>query len=83
MIETALSEQFLVATLFAQPALVKEQDGLHVLHGGEPVGDGNGRPASHEDVQRVLDQLLGIGVDAGRGLVKNQHVGLVGQRTRE
>ena len=58
------------------PAVLQHQDGVGVADGGEPVGDDEDRPAPHEAVQPLLDELLRPGIDRGGGLVQDQHRGL-------
>ena len=71
-VDAALRQQLLVGARFAQLALVQDEDLVHVLDGRQPVRDGDRRAACHQDVQRVPDQHLGLGVDARRRLVEDQ-----------
>jgi hypothetical protein len=59
------------------------QDAIHVLDGRQPVGDGDGGAALHQHVQRVANQHLGLGVDAGGGLVEDEDLRVEGQRPRK
>jgi len=47
------------------------------------MGDDDRGPAGHELPERVLDEVLGLGVDARGRLVENEDLGLVDQRPRE
>ena len=67
----------------AELAVVEDENLVHVLDGGQAVGDGDGAAALHQDPQRVLDEALGVGVDARRRLVEHEHVGREGERARE
>ena len=66
-------EQLLMRALLAELALVQHEDEVHVLDGRQPVRDGEHGATGHHDVQRVLDERLGRGVDARRRLVEQQH----------
>ncbi len=67
----------------ADPPLVEDEDLVHVLHGGEPVGDHDRGPAPQQHAQRVLDELLGLGVHRRGGLVEDQHPRVVGEGAGE
>ena len=54
-------------------AMLQHDDGVRVAHRGKPVCDDKHRAALHQAVHALLDQRLGAGVDARRGLVQNQH----------
>ena len=45
---------------------------VSAVQGGEPVRNGDGGPALHQVLQRLLYFLLGLGIDRGGSLVKNQ-----------
>ena len=49
----------------------------------QPVGDGDGRAALHQVVERLLDLLLGLGVDRRGGLVEDQDARVDQQRARD
>src|ERR1700688_1723865 len=82
-IDAAFREQLLMGAGLAHPPLVKDQDLVHVLDGGETVGDGDRRAASDQRVQRVTNQQLRFRVDPRRRLVKNQHPRIERQRAGE
>ena len=49
----------------------------------KPVRDGDRGAALHQVVQRLLDFLLGLGVDRGRGFVEDQDARVDQQRARD
>ena len=52
--------------------VVQHQDQVGAAHGAQAVGDDEGGAALHQPVERLLDQLLGLGVHAGGGVVEDQ-----------
>ena len=59
--------------LLHQPSTVEGEDAVGVAKGGEPVRDGDRRPAMHEHRECLLDRLLRFRVDVARGLVEHEH----------
>ena len=82
-IETAASQQLPVRALLAEPAVVQHEDAVGLADGREAVRDDDRSAALEQLLQRLLDEAFGLGVDAARGLVEDQDVGVGGQRPRE
>ena len=72
-----------VRPLLAQLALVQHEDAVGVLDRREPVRDHERRAAREELLERVLDQPLGLRVDARGRLVEDEDGRVVRQRARE
>ncbi len=70
----------LVAALLDQSAAVEDQDAVGVAQRREPVGDGDRRAAAGERLERLLDRLLALGVDAAGGFVEDQDRRIVQDR---
>ena len=68
---------------FAELAPVHDENRVHVLDGREPVCDGEHGPAGHEDVQGVLNEALGVGVDTGGCFVQDEDARRDGEGSRE
>ena len=51
---------------------VDHADAIGVLHGGEAVGDDQRGAALHEPLERLLDQVLALGVEGAGGLVEDE-----------
>ena len=76
VVETLQRQQLLVAPLLCHLPLLYHKYHIHILDGGEAVGDGDGGPPLLSSVQRVLDNLLALGVQGGGGLVQQQDGGV-------
>src|SRR5207249_11181964 len=63
-VDAVAGEQLAVRSLLAQLALVQDEDAVGVLDGREPVRDDERRPPLEQLHERVLDEPLGLGVDA-------------------
>ena len=61
-----------MGSLLDDPALVEHHDPVHPGDGGQAVGDDQGRGVAHQEPQGLLDQVLGLGVESGRGLVEHE-----------
>ncbi len=79
-VKAALGQQLLVRAHLAQLALVHDQDGIGALHGGEAVGDQHAGAAFDHALQCAANAQLGVGIDAGGGLVEDEDARIVGQR---
>ena len=53
-------------------ALVEDQNQRGVADGAEPVGDDEDGLADDQLAERLLDQLLALGVERGGGLVEDE-----------
>jgi hypothetical protein len=71
--------QFLVRSLFDHASPVKDKDSIQHPNCRQPVRDHDRCPACHETLCRLLDQRLGLGVQAGGRFIQHQH-GRVGQK---
>ena len=64
--------------------LVQHDNPVHMANRAEPVRDDDAGATLEQPLQRVLDQPLGGGVYAARGLIQHQqHLGVEGQGPRE
>ena len=54
------------------PALVQHQDLVGVAHGADALGDDKAGAPFHQPVERLLDLVLGDGVDAAGRVVQDQ-----------
>ena len=75
-IEAAPGDQLRVTALLHHHAPVHHHDPVRVLHGGQAVGDDQGRPPGHGLGQGKLDQTLVLGVQGAGGLVEQQDRGV-------
>ena len=76
VVETLKCQQLLVAPLLCHLPLLYHEYHIHILDGGEAVGDGDGGPPLLSSVQRVLDNLLALGVQGGGGLIQQEDGGV-------
>ena len=60
-VEPAVVQQLLMRSLFVQFAVVQHDDAVGILHGGEAVGDDEGRPPAKQLVRGRLDARLEFG----------------------
>ena len=65
------------------PSAVDHEDHVGLQDGGEPVRDGDRRPALHQRLQRRLHQALRVGVEAGRRLVQDQDARVLQDHARD
>src|SRR5438876_225141 len=72
-----LFEQLGVGADFLDLPVLQHDQAVGVAEGAEPVGDGEGGAALDEPGDGVLDLLLGVGIDGGRGLVQDQDARIV------
>ena len=71
-VDAALEQQLFVASSLAHLASVHHQNLVGTADGREAVGDDDGSALAHQLGDGVLDELFGLGVDAGGGLVENE-----------
>ena len=76
-------QQFGVRALLHELAAVEGQDPVGIAEGGEPVGDGDRGATLDEHGERLLNALLGLGVDVARRLVEHEDPRIVEQRSRD
>ena len=65
------------------PAGVEDHDPVRVADGREAVRDHDGRPAAHQERERVLHGRLRRAVEGRRRLVEHEHRRVLEQRTRD
>ena len=68
---------------FAELAFVHDEDGVCALHGGEAVGDEDAGAAFDHAFERAADAQLGVGVDAGGGLIEDEDARVVSKGAGE
>ena len=61
--------------MFYDASLVQDGDRVGVADGGSAVGDEDGGAPAHDFAEMVEDFVLGVGVDAGEGVVENEDAG--------
>src|SRR5688500_7471005 len=83
VVDAAPGEQLLVGAQLAHLALVQHQDAVGAMDGGQAVGDDDRGAAGEQPLERRLDELLGLGVDRGGGLVEDQDARVEGQGAGE
>ncbi len=62
---------------------MQHQNGIRIDDGGKTVGNHHQRGMVAYRTQRLLDRLLGAGVDIGRGLVEDQDLRRLHQDPRQ
>ena len=62
-----------MCTAFDDPSVFEHHDSVAVTDRGQPVGDDEYGPASHEVIHTLLHDLLGPGIDGGRRLIEDQY----------
>src|SRR5208337_123619 len=72
MIEAAPVEQFLVASLFDNLAVVDDHHYVGIPDRAEAVGNDEAGAPLHQAEQGFLDAQLGARIHAARGLIKDQ-----------
>ena len=55
-----------------EPALVHDHDAVRVGDRAEPVGNDEGRAVLEEQVEGLVDLVLGLGVDLAGGFVEDE-----------
>src|SRR5436309_5757401 len=55
-VDAAAGQQLAVCPLLDDSPFVQDEDPVHVLNGGEPVGDDDGCPAAQHILQGLLDE---------------------------
>ena len=63
-------------------AMVHDENHVGFLHGGHTLGDDDLRGVGNLMMECGANQLIGFGVDRGRGIVENKDLRLFQQRTR-
>ena len=61
-----------MGALLDHPPGVHHDDPIGEVQGREPVGDQQRRAAGQDGPQRVVDRLLGAGVDGAGGVVQDE-----------
>ena len=72
-----------VAALLGHPAAVEHQDAVQRAHGRQPVRDDDAGAALHQPLHRVLDQRLGVAVQARCRLIQDQDRRVGQERPRQ
>ena len=75
-VDAILGHQDRVGPLFADGALVEDDDAVQVTDEGEAVGHHDGCAACHEFGQGLADGILVGGVESARGLVEDEDLGI-------
>ena len=61
-----------MATALDNAPVIQHQNLVGALEGEQPLGDDKSGAPLHKDSQRLLDQMLGFGIDAAGRIVQNQ-----------
>jgi len=80
MVDASHRHQLLVRARFTQLAAMHHQNVIHVLNRRQPMGDRDRRAAAHHHPKRISNQQLGLGVDARRRFVEDEHARIERQR---
>ena len=72
VIDALFPHQLVVGSHLGDAVLVDDDDPVCFPEGGKPVGDGKGGPPFDQATQRLLDLVLGLGVQAAGGFVQDQ-----------
>src|SRR3982074_788785 len=67
------SEEFVVCAALSDAAVAQDDDLVGVLHCGGAVRNQNRGAAAHDAAQAREDALLGLRIDAGKGIVEDQN----------
>ena len=62
-----------MGTELGHASVVEDRDPVGVADGEQVVRDDDRRALAHQLAQRLEQALAGLGVEAGRGLVEDQH----------
>lgn len=65
-------QEFRVGPLLQQAAPIEYQDQVRVTHGAEPIGDDEARPPGEQDLERMLNDALGLGINRAGRFIENQ-----------
>src|SRR5208283_5279438 len=61
-----------MGSLLHDPAVLQHEDHVGVLYRGKTMRDDEGRPSHQDPADGLLQQALGLRVDARRGLVQDE-----------
>src|SRR5712672_4383135 len=81
VVDAALGKQLLMRALFAEAALVKDEDAVSVLNGAEPMGDDQRGATAEQAIKSIADLQLGLSVHAGSSFVKDEKARIVREGT--
>jgi hypothetical protein len=70
-IQAARGQELVMGSVFADLALVDDQDLVGLADGGQPVRDNQRGAAGQRGFERPLNGQLGLGVQVGGGLVQD------------
>src|SRR5271166_3522117 len=84
-VASAQSIEFFMSPAFDNLSLLDHQNLIGAPNGRQAVGDHKGSAALHQVGEALLDHLLGLGIEAGGGLIQNQDArfGENGARNRD
>ena len=73
VVEVFLEHKRLMGALLHHITVIRHQDVINVLDGGQPVGDDEAGLVCHQGADRLLHLPLSVGGHVGGSLVQNQH----------
>ena len=76
VVRAFLCHQLIVISAFDDLSVLDKHDLVAMLDGGKSVGDDKGGASLEKRLNTDLQQSLGLGVDGGGSLVKNQDGGI-------
>src|SRR5581483_10965078 len=82
-IDAALRQQLLVRAALPQPSFMHHQNPVGALNRRKPVGHNDRRTAGDDAAESFAHAELSLRIDAGRRLVQDQKLRVVGQRPGE
>src|SRR5580658_6763608 len=82
-VESVSLQQLLAGAALDDLAAAQDKDLVRVGDGAQTMGDDKTGAIGHEPFERLLDELFGGGIDAGRRFVKNQYRRVLQQSPRD
>src|SRR5882762_9152722 len=79
VVNAALGEEFLVRALFAEAALVEDENTVGMLNRAETMRDDQRGAAAEQAVEGIADLQLGLGIHARSSFVKDEEARIVRQ----
>src|SRR5262249_16375259 len=83
MINALLFHELSVGTHFPDFAMMEDDNPVGIANRGKPVSDHQTSPVLHDSIQRILNQELGLGVDARSRFIHDQDLRLKHQYPRQ
>ena len=82
LIEAAVRHELFVRALFDDLPLIQDDHPICPSNRAQPMRDHQGRPAHHQALERLLNELLRGDIEGACRLVEHQHTWVLQERTR-